>query len=57
MVLGSIAASRVQATAAVYTAGTSSTPVVGMYTGLQLIAAAFAPRTLYYVREIQCQVV
>ena len=56
MVLGSTAANRLQATAAVYAAGTSSTLVAGMYARLRLIVAAFAPCSLHHVRDIQCQV-
>ena len=43
--------SRLQATVAVYAAGTGSTPAVGVYTSWRSIVVAFALCTLhYYVR-------
>ena len=51
MVLGSTAASRLQAIAAVYVAGTGSTPVVGVYTSWRSIVAAFALHTLHYYAQ------
>ena len=56
MMLGSTAASRLQATAAIYAAGTGLTPVTGVYTRLRSIVAALAPYTLHHVHDIQCQV-
>ena len=56
MVFGSTAVSRLQVTTAVYTAGTGSTPVVGVYTRLQSIDAVLAPCALHHVYDTKCQV-